>query len=85
MIVTRTIPVTETATMAPSTERTPAIRAKSMASGGPATHATDITAEVSVEEALNRADASMYAVKRQRRAAGEGGNPPPSSQVSAPR
>ena len=42
-------------------------------------------AEVSVEEALNRADASMYAVKRQRRAAGEGGNPPPSSQVSAPR
>jgi diguanylate cyclase len=41
--------------------------------------------EVSVEEALNRADASMYAVKRQRRAAGEGGNPPPSSQVSAPR
>ncbi len=42
-------------------------------------------AEISVEEALNRADASMYAVKRQRRAAGEGGNPPPSSQVSAPR
>ena len=41
-------------------------------------------AEVSVEEALNRADASMYAVKRQRRAAGRAVTRP-SSQVSAPR